>query len=96
MNIQDAPWELLNEPGRQQPYVSGKANQINLMLLQSSHDFAIMLGPVFVLGWNYQRGEPKVTGRFNSARISAIRNDDPDTGVGNPTGGDVLRDSFEV
>ena len=43
MNIQDPLRELLHEPWREQAHVSSQADQIDLVLLQRSHDFAIML-----------------------------------------------------
>src|ERR1700690_823807 len=96
MNVEDAPWELLHEPWREQAHVSGKTDQINLVLLQRSHDFAIMLGPVSALRRNCQRGKAKTTSGFNPARIRPVRNDHGDPSAGNPPSGDVPGDGLEV
>src|ERR1700690_3977391 len=96
MNVEDASRELLHEPRRKQPHVSRKADQVNLMLPQCSHDFTIMLSPVLVFRWNYQRGEAETTGGFDPKRIGSIGNDDRNSSVGNTPSGNIPGDGFEV
>ena len=59
MNVKNAPGKLLHKPRREQPHISRKTDQINLVLPERSYDFTIMLGPVSILRRNYQRGQPE-------------------------------------
>src|SRR5205085_3643356 len=43
MNVQDALRKLLNEPRREQAHISGEANQVNVILLEHSNHFGIVL-----------------------------------------------------
>ena len=55
MDIENPPRKLLHKPWRKQPHISGKANQIDIVLLQRRDNFAVMLFPRLALRWNHQR-----------------------------------------
>ena len=86
----------MHEPRRQQPHISRKTDQINLVLPERSYDFTIMLGPVSILRRNYQRGQPEPAGSLNTTRILSIGNNDGDACIGNAPSRDILGDGLEV
>src|SRR5258708_9897668 len=96
MNVEDAPRKLLHEPRRKQPHVSRQAEQVNLVLLQHSHEFTIMFSPVLAFRRNDQRGEAETTGSFYPPCIRPIGNDYSDTSVGNLSGCDIPGNSFKI
>lgn len=66
------------------------------MLLQRSHDFAIVLRPLFALRRNYQRSKLKPTSGLNPLGIRPVGDDDSDAGVGNSSSSDMFGDGFEI
>jgi hypothetical protein len=43
MDIENSTRKLLHEPRREQPHISGQADQIDVILLQRRHYLAVML-----------------------------------------------------
>src|SRR5712692_4379520 len=96
MDVQDLARKLAHEPGREQAHVSGKADQINFMLLQRGDYFAVVLFAGLSFGRNNESFESQPQRGFKPSRIGAIGNYDPDAGVLNLSRGDVLCDDLEV
>src|SRR5579862_158141 len=46
MDVENPMRELTHEPRREQPHIAGKANQIDLVTLQSGYDLTVVIIPV--------------------------------------------------
>ena len=96
MDIQNPMRKLLHEPGRQQPHVSGEANQIYVVLLQRGDDFTIMFLARLALRWNDQRIQATLAGSYDSRRIRPIGDDYRNQRIRNAARIDAVSDSDEV
>jgi hypothetical protein len=83
MDIQNSLRKLLHEPGREQPHVSGKANEIDGVLLQHGNNLAVVLFARFAFGRNHDRTEPTLARSGDSRRVGLVRDDDGDTRIRN-------------
>ena len=90
MDIQNAPRKLLHEPGREQAHISSQANEVDLVLPQGGYNFAIVFFALFALGRNNHRGQTESAGRFNSAGVKFVGDDDGDAGARNLSRGHIL------
>ena len=88
--------KLLHKPWRQQAHVSGKANKINFVVLQSGDYFAVMLLARLALGRDDKRFQPTLAGRRNARCIWLVGDDNGDPRIGNAAGVDVIGDGDEI
>ena len=72
MDIQDAMRELLDEPRGEQAHVSGEADEIDIVLLEPSDDFSIMLLAGFSLRWKDEGVQSAAARGFDAGSISAV------------------------
>ncbi len=42
MDVENTPWELLYKPGREEAHVTGKADEIDFVVQECSHNFAVV------------------------------------------------------
>src|SRR6476646_6417112 len=96
MDIQNTPRKLLHEPGREQAHISSQANEVDLVLPQGVYNFAIVFFALFALGRNNHRGQTESAGRFNSAGVKFVGDDDGDASARNLSRGHGACDGFEV
>src|SRR5438477_11930274 len=96
MDIENASWELLHEPGREQAHVPGEADQVNFVFFERGNNFAIVLFTFFALRRNHQRCETKPAGNFEPCGIRSVRDHHRDMSSWNFSRCSVLRDSLEV
>ena len=96
MDIQDALRKRLHEIGREQAHVSGEADQIDFMFAQGGDDLAVVSFALEAAGRQDQSGDSARCGAVNSLRAFAIGYDDGDLRVGNPAGGNAVRQGFKV
>ena len=54
MNVQYLVRKLFYEPGRKQPHVSRKADEIDFVLLQRGYHFAVVIFTLLAFRWNDQ------------------------------------------
>ena len=66
MDVQNPPRKLLHEPRRQQPHVSGQADQVYVFLFQSGDDFAVMLLARLALRRNHDCFQSALDGQSRS------------------------------
>jgi len=72
MNVQNALWELLYEPGRKQTHVSGEADEIDMVLFKGLDNFTVMLLTFFAFGRNRQCGQAETSSRFETAGVRLV------------------------
>jgi len=96
MNIQNPLRKLLHEPGREQPHVSGQADEIDVVLREGGDDFAVVFFAGLAFGRNHQSIQPALTRDGNPRRIGPVRNDDCDARVRNAARINAVGDGDEV
>ncbi len=96
MDVENPPRELLHEPGREQPHVSGKADQINFVLLERRDNLSVMILSRFALGWNHHRIQ-SASARSGDARcVCIVRDDDANARIDDAARVDAVGDGDEV
>src|ERR1700686_2045926 len=96
MNVKNASWKLLHEPRREQPSVPRQADEVGVVLLQSSHNFTIVISPLLALRWNYQRSESQIVSSFQPRCVRPVRNDHRDAGVANSPIRHITGNRFKI
>lgn len=96
MNVQNPIWECRKEGGRDEPHVSGEADQIHLMLAQTSDDRSVMLAAAESFALDYVRIQAAIFCRFDAWNIRFVGDYDCNFRAGNLPCGDIVGDGEEV
>src|SRR5208337_3414971 len=96
MDVQDALRELADEPGRKQAHVAGEADEIDLALIQSGYNFAVMHFALFAFGRNHERFEPALARGFDAGSVGPVRNHYRNARARNASSGNAISDGDEV
>src|SRR5579864_7303040 len=96
MDIQNAPWKLLHEPGRKQPHVSCEADEVNFVLLKRRHDSTIVLLACQAFRRYRQRSQAQLLGGSYAARIRFVRDHDCDACPWNFSSSNIVGDRLKI
>jgi hypothetical protein len=96
MNVQNSARELLYEPGREKPHVSGEADEVDFIVFERADDFAIMLFARPLSRGNDERIEAALASRGDARGISLIGDNDCDARVRDAAGIDAVSDGDEI
>ena len=88
--------ELPHEPGREQAHVTGEADEIDLVVEERSHNFAVVLLARLAFRRNDERVEAALAGGFDAGSVGAVRNHDRNAGIGYPASRNAVGDGHKV
>src|SRR6202790_4028455 len=96
VNIQNAIGKRSHEKRREQPHVSGEADEIDLLLAEDGDDLAVVGFALETFGGNDARRDFALLSLVNARRAFTVANDHGDFGIGNAAVGDAVREGLEV
>src|SRR5262249_53562234 len=96
MNIENALTKSSDEFRGKQAHVSRQADQVHLMLAQTSNHLSIVLGSFHSLGLDHMRVETALLGRENPRDIGLVGNYNRDLRILNASGGDGVGDGKKI
>src|ERR1700677_1241629 len=96
MDVENFSRELPHEPGREQAHVTGKTDEVYLVIQKCGHNFAVMLLARLAFRWDDDRIEATMAGDFLSGSIGAIRNHDRNPGIGYPAFRNAVSEGYKV
>src|SRR6266404_8071986 len=96
VNIQNAVWKRRHKVRRQQAHISGKANQVHLVLVQDGDDLPVVGFTLQTFRWNHARSNAARFGTLDTGRAFAVTDDHGDFRVRNPARGDAVRQRLEI
>src|ERR1035437_9819448 len=96
MDVENFRRKLLHEPGREQAHVTGEADEIDFVVQECSHNFAVVLLAGLTLRCNDERVEASMAGGFKTGSIRTVRNHDRNAGIGYPASRNAVGDGHKV
>src|SRR5208282_2436116 len=96
MNVEDLRRKLTHKPGREQTHVTSKTDEVDFVIEERSHYFAVMLLAWFPFRRDDERVESALAGDFQPGSLGAIRNHDRDASIGNSASRNTVGDGHKV
>ena len=96
MDVENSCRKLLHEPGREQAHVTGEADEIDFVVQERGHNFAVVFLARLAFRWNDECVEAALAGGFKTGSIGTVRDHDRDARIGNPASRNAVGDGHKI